>query len=144
MAFPAPLLAHMSEPSRRIAALPSLKVGGDGLLRRQDVDTPIVEELLAHAIEPTAQLGSVLETIVTRTYPDEPDPLVRVARKDRTELGLWLSTVVTKAQLDDPDPWGVRRSARSSDYLSTVITEQGFDPPDPNRSRREFSRRSVT
>jgi hypothetical protein len=141
MAFPAPLLVQLSEPSRRIAPVPSLRVGDDGLLRRQGMATPIVDELLTPAIEPKAQLHSVLETIVTRGYPDEPDPLVRARREDKSALGLCLSTVITKAELDTPDPWGVRRSSRSSDYLNTVITEQGFDSPDPNRSRRASSRR---
>jgi hypothetical protein len=144
MVFPPPLLVQLSEPSRRIVALPSLRVGEDGLLRRARVATPIVDELLTQAIEPKAQLRSALETIVTRGHPDEPDPLVRAGREDKSALGLCLSTVVTKAQLDNPDPWGVRRSSRSSDYLSTVITEHGFDQPDPNRTRRGSSRRSMT
>jgi hypothetical protein len=128
---------QLSEPSRRIAALPSLKVGDDGLLRREGMATPIVNELFM-ALEPKAQLQSVLETIVTRGYPDEPDPHVRFGRQDRS-VGpeLVLSTVI-KAQSNNPDPCGVPRSARIFDYLSTIITKQQFDPPDPNRSRRGF------
>jgi len=82
MTFPAPVLAELSEPARRITSLPSLDLGQDGLLRRKGMSTPIVEELLAD----TNELGT-------------------------EERSLWLSTVMTKG-FDNPDPALPRRGTR--------------------------------
>jgi hypothetical protein len=135
MLLPAPSLAQVSEPSRTIAPLPPLKVGAHGLLHREGCGVPIVDELLSDPInlEPRS-VQSALETINTRAYPDQPDPMIRAkTRYDSHELELCLGTNMTKAQFDNPDPFGVRRSLR---HLSTTLTEQNFDQPDPNRLRR--------
>jgi hypothetical protein len=136
MALPAPLLVQLSEPSRRIAALPSLKVGDDGLLRREGMATPIVNELFMQAIEPKAQMLSVLETVVTRGFPDQPDPFVRFGREDRSVGPKRVRSTAAKAQPNNPSL--CVESARVSDYLQTIITKDAFDQPDPNRSRRGF------
>lgn len=82
MNFPAPVLAQLGEPARRITSVPSLDLGRDGLLRRKGEATPIVEELLGDNNE----LGT-------------------------EERSLWLSTVMTKG-FDNPDPALPRRGTR--------------------------------
>jgi hypothetical protein len=126
MSLSRPLLAEVSEPSRRVAPLPDLDVGRDGLLRRKGSKTPLVEELLSSLAECAVGAIPALETILTRVYPDNPDPLVRDPRRlDAAEKGLWLSTIMTKGD-DRPDPY----------FLHTIMTEQRYDQPDPNRARR--------
>jgi hypothetical protein len=133
MHLPAPSLAQVSEPSRTLAPLPRLKVGADGLLHREGSGTPIVDELLSDATNfKLKTIQAALETINTRAYPDQPDPMIRVKTR-YDELGLCLGTNMTKAQFDNPDPFGVRKSLR---HLGTTLTEQNFDQPDPNRLRR--------
>ena len=103
MCLPAPVLVQVSERSRRVRALPELDVGPDGLLRRKSVEKPLVEELLDQG-EPTADAKAFVETILTRTYPDNPDPLTRArSRFYGAEHSLWLSTIMTKGD-DRPDP----------------------------------------
>jgi hypothetical protein len=136
MPLPAPLLAQVSERSRRIQPIPVLEVGRDGLLRRQSMSTPLVEELLSDTIELESGAQSMLETISTRAYPDQPDPLIRAeSRKRIGESDFWLSTIITRGD-DPPDPSGVRRSSRNVDWVSTIFSNGKFDPIDPNRSRR--------
>jgi hypothetical protein len=127
MNLPPPLLAQLSEPSRQIPPLPDFTVGPDGLLRRTGSETPLVEELLARTSEIGAEASAALETIITRTYPDNPDPLIRDRRRlDPTDSTLWLSTIMTKAGDDRPDPY----------FVSTIMTALETDHPDPGRARR--------
>lgn len=126
MNIPRPLLADMSEPSRYVAPLPELGVGPDGLLRRKGIMTPIIEELLA-GLSDSAGAAPALETIITRMYPDNPDPLVRQPHLlSAAEKALWLSTIITKSD-DRPDPF----------FLDTIMAKQRHDQPDPTRGRRE-------
>jgi hypothetical protein len=126
MSVPPPFLAEVSEPSRPVAPLPELDVGRDGLLRRKGIVTPIVEELLFELSDGAAGAIAALETIITRTYPDNPDPLIGDARPlHDAEKSLWLSTIMTKGD-DRPDPL----------FLDTIMTDQQYDQPDPNRARR--------
>src|SRR5580700_4530583 len=138
MHLPPPLLAQMSEPSRPVLPLPSLKVGRDGLLRREGMSTPIVEELVSDAVELEITARSVFETKNTRSKPDQPDPLIRSAnRLHSVGRNLWLSTIMTKRADDTPDPFGTRRSARFSCFINTTFSNGQLDQPDPDRLRKK-------
>jgi hypothetical protein len=100
------------------------------------MSTPLVEELLSDTTELESGVRSMLETISTRAYPDQPDPLVRSrSRQFIGENYFWLSTIITEGD-DPPDPSGVRRNSRDVDWVSTIFSNGKFDPIDPNRSRR--------
>jgi hypothetical protein len=130
MRLPAPVIAQISELSRRATPLPDVEVSQDGLLRRKGIETPLVDELL---FDGCASTPGRLDTVMTESF-DNPDPGCRTTDRIRaSERSLWLSTVMTKG-FDDPDPGiptgdRIHLSERNL-WLTTVMTWVD-DKPDP-------------